>query len=700
MALSFLSLLYLQVSYIEEMVKMRRGQFEENVNRSLVQSVRNLELVETKKYLEADVAATERAARLAEQFNLNKGKGSDDILQQHHQYTITSPDGSMYSTFEFKTITNRPSSVPKVIISTGKNIPQTSRTLQEIIKERYVYQRALLDEVIYNILYTASDKPLKERINFKQLDHFIKSELLNNGLDLPYHFTVTDRDGKEIYRCSDYAYDGEKIYSRLLFENDPPAKMGYVNIFFPTMDDYIFSSVKFMIPSIIFTIVLLITFIFTIYIIFRQKKLTEIKNDFINNMTHEFKTPISTISLAAQMLNDPAVGKSPVMFKHISGVINDETKRLRFQVEKVLQMSMFERQKATLKKKKIDANELVNGVINTFRLKVESCHGTLDAELQATDPFIFVDEMHFTNVIFNLLDNAVKYKRADVDISLKVRTWNEANKLHISVEDNGIGIKKENLKKIFDKFYRVHTGNLHDVKGFGLGLAYVKKIITDHNGSIRAESELNVGTKFIIVLGDEGVKGYQKGKYDMIVTDVMMPVKDGFSMIQEIKQINSEVPVIFLTAKTMKEDILEGFKIGADDYISKPFSMEELTLRIEAILRRVRGKKVKENTMYNIGNFTFDTQKQLLTIGDKQTKLTTKESELLSLLCSHANEILQRDYALKNIWIDDNYFNARSMDVYITKLRKHLKADPSIEIINIHGKGYKLITPDEEQQEA
>ena len=709
MALSFLSLLYLQVSYIEEMVKMRRGQFEENVNRSLVQSVRNLELVETKKYLEADVAATERAARLAEQFNLNKGKGSDDILQQHHQYTITSPDGSMYSTFEFKTITNRPSSVPKVIISTGKNIPQTSRTLQEIIKERYVYQRALLDEVIYNILYTASDKPLKERINFKQLDHFIKSELLNNGLDLPYHFTVTDRDGKEIYRCSDYAYDGEKIYSRLLFENDPPAKMGYVNIFFPTMDDYIFSSVKFMIPSIIFTIVLLITFIFTIYIIFRQKKLTEIKNDFINNMTHEFKTPISTISLAAQMLNDPAVGKSPVMFKHISGVINDETKRLRFQVEKVLQMSMFERQKATLKKKKIDANELVNGVINTFRLKVESCHGTLDAELEATDPFIFVDEMHFTNVIFNLLDNAVKYKRADVDISLKVRTWNEANKLHISVEDNGIGIKKENLKKIFDKFYRVHTGNLHDVKGFGLGL---KNNMDERMRILLCEDDENLGMLLreylqakgyeadLFLNGDEGVKGYQKGKYDMIVTDVMMPVKDGFSMIQEIKQINSEVPVIFLTAKTMKEDILEGFKIGADDYISKPFSMEELTLRIEAILRRVRGKKVKENTMYNIGNFTFDTQKQLLTIGDKQTKLTTKESELLSLLCSHANEILQRDYALKNIWIDDNYFNARSMDVYITKLRKHLKADPSIEIINIHGKGYKLITPDEEQQEA
>ena len=224
------------------------------------------------------------------------------------------------------------------------------------------------------------------------------------------------------------------------------------------------------------------------------------KNDFINNMTHEFKTPISTISLAAQMLKDPAVGKSPAMFQHISGVINDETKRLRFQVQKVLQMSMFDRQKATLKMKELDTNELITGVINTFALKVERYNGKIESDLKATDPIIFADEMHITNVIFNLMDNAVKYKRPDVDLQLMVKTWNEPGKVMISVQDNGIGIKKENLKKIFDKFYRVHTGNLHDVKGFGLGLAYVRKIIQDHKGTIRAESELNVGTKFIIAL--------------------------------------------------------------------------------------------------------------------------------------------------------------------------------------------------------
>ena len=196
--------------------------------------------------------------------------------------------------------------------------------------------------------------------------------------------------------------------------------------------------------------------------------------------------------------------------------------------------------------------------------------------------------------------------------------------------------------------------------------------------------------------GEAGYKAFQKGKFDICVLDVMMPKKDGFTLAQDIRTSNPEMPIIFLTAKTQKEDILEGFKLGADDYITKPFSMEELVYRIDAILRRVKGKKNKESTLYHIGNFTFDTQKQLLTIGDQQTKLTTKENELLALLCSHANEILQRDYALKTIWIDDNYFNARSMDVYITKLRKHLKDDPQIEIINIHGKGYKLITPEEE----
>ncbi len=195
--------------------------------------------------------------------------------------------------------------------------------------------------------------------------------------------------------------------------------------------------------------------------------------------------------------------------------------------------------------------------------------------------------------------------------------------------------------------------------------------------------------------GEKGYKEFLKGQYDLCVLDVMMPKKDGFTLAQEIRNVNREVPIIFLTAKALKEDVLEGFKIGADDYITKPFSMEELVFRIGAILRRVKGKKEKEITVYKLGKFTFDKQKQVLVSPDKTQKLTTKESDLLALLCANLNDILERNYALKSIWIDDNYFNARSMDVYITKLRKLLKSDPSIEIINIHGKGYKLVAPEE-----
>ncbi len=193
--------------------------------------------------------------------------------------------------------------------------------------------------------------------------------------------------------------------------------------------------------------------------------------------------------------------------------------------------------------------------------------------------------------------------------------------------------------------------------------------------------------------GESGYKAFMKGKFDMCLLDVMMPRMDGFTLAREIRMTNSEVPIIFLTAKNLKDDILEGFKLGADDYLTKPFSMDELVYRMEAILRRVKGKSQRANVRYQLGKFIFDTQRQILTIGEKQTKLTTKECELLTLLCTHVNEVLERELALKTIWIDDNYFNARSMDVYITKLRKHLKDDPAIEINNVHGKGYRLIVP-------
>ncbi|MBQ8274113.1 MAG: response regulator transcription factor [Bacteroidaceae bacterium] len=194
--------------------------------------------------------------------------------------------------------------------------------------------------------------------------------------------------------------------------------------------------------------------------------------------------------------------------------------------------------------------------------------------------------------------------------------------------------------------------------------------------------------------GEAGYRAFMKGHYDMCLFDVMMPKMDGFTLAKEIRLVNQEVPIIFLTAKNLKDDILDGFKVGADDYLTKPFSMDELVFRMEAIMRRVKGKVKKVQTVYQLGAYTFDTQRQLLTMGDVNTKLTTKESELLALLCAHGNQVLERELALKTIWIDDNYFNARSMDVYITKLRKHLKGDDRIEINNVHGKGYRLIIPE------
>ena len=193
--------------------------------------------------------------------------------------------------------------------------------------------------------------------------------------------------------------------------------------------------------------------------------------------------------------------------------------------------------------------------------------------------------------------------------------------------------------------------------------------------------------------GEAGYKAFVKGEYDMCLLDVMMPKMDGFTLARERRMITSEVPIMFLTAKNLKDDILEGFKLGADDYLTKPFSMDELVYRMEAILRRVKARNKQMAVRYQLGRFVFDTQRQLLTIGDKSTKLTTKESELLTMLCTHMNDVLERDLALKTIWIDDNYFNARSMDVYITKLRKHLKDDPNVEINNVHGKGYRLVVP-------
>lgn len=223
--------------------------------------------------------------------------------------------------------------------------------------------------------------------------------------------------------------------------------------------------------------------------------------------------------------------------------------------------------------------------------------------------------------------------------------------------------------------------------------AHILLVEDDDNLSMLLQEYLNAkGYKTdLFTNGESALKTFKNKSYDLCLIDVMMPLMDGFTLAKEIRILNKKVPIVFLTAKSLKNDVVEGFKIGADDYITKPFSMEELLFRIEAILRRTKGLITSEKTFYNIGEYVFNTDTQELIYKDEVIKLTTKETELLSLLCQNINQVLDRNYALKKIWLDESYYNARSMDVYITRLRKHLSKDPRIEIMNIHSKGFKLI---------
>lgn len=481
--IAFISLLYLQGSYAKEMIRMRQEQFDENVLRSLDQASRELEKIETYRYLQT-------------------------VLTQHgiESRGTTSPD-SLY-------ITDLPQLTDTIISITGNmslgslsvnrynRLAETISKLQKHVREAFIYEQGILDEVIYAVMYQASEQRFQDRLNPSVLDGQLRNALQANGITLPFHFIVYTSDGREVYRCEDYTEEGsEPSYQQVLFRSDPMGQMGTVMIHFPDQKHFIRGVASYVAPAMGFTVILLITSLITIYLVVRQKRISEMKNDFVHNMTHEFKTPISTISIAAQMLADKSVNKNAETYERLGNVIDGETRRLRYQVEKVLQMSLFDNNNIALKLQELDANEITENVVDTFSLKVSQIGGTLDMRLEAYNPFINADEMHFTNVIFNLLDNAFKYRKEAEPLAILVHTYNQGEThFCISISDNGIGIQKDNLKRIFDKFYRVHTGDQHNVKGFGLGLAYVQKMVELHHGTIKATSELGKGTKFTITL--------------------------------------------------------------------------------------------------------------------------------------------------------------------------------------------------------
>lgn len=453
MGICFVVLLYLQFGYAEAMIAVRREQFTEGVLRSLDATSRDMERNETMIYLRELVSVH------GDSLDLYSSPYSSDV-------TVSG-----------------------------------MRALQRRIRNAYIYRREVLDEVIFRVLYASSEMDFEKRIDRDLLLQSLRRSLAANGIDLNFHYRIFDSEGKEVARCSDYDPKGEDYsFTQTLFRNDTSSKMGVVCIHFPEQNKYIMRVAKTIYLALLFTLFLFVTFLLTVYLVVRQKKVTEMKNDFINNMTHEFKTPISTISIAAQMLSDTKLPKSQETYERLGGVIYGETKRLRFQVEKVLQMSLYDRGNIAMKLQTLDANKVIDSVIQTFNIKVAQNGGCIDTRLDALNPNICADEMHFTNVIFNLMDNAVKYKRDDVSLHLEVSTWNTDGHLCIQISDNGIGIPKDDQKRIFEKFYRVHSGNTHNVKGFGLGLAYVHKMITLHHGTIKATSELGKGTSFLITL--------------------------------------------------------------------------------------------------------------------------------------------------------------------------------------------------------
>ncbi|GHT19280.1 two-component sensor histidine kinase [Bacteroidia bacterium] len=491
MIFAFSGLLYLQISYVRIILDTQESRFVDAVRRSLYQVSYNLELDETEQSLAEQLFAFDR------KFIHKRTPVVSSFNNKIQQRLTFGPINQQLTTRAIEIHVRDLSS------SFGKNdINAASLRIQSALEDRYFYQQNLLEKVIRNAM-KASEKPIEERINFSNLESSIRLELASNDLeDVPFVFAILSRANRVVFAGPGYVPENLKhIYSQILFPKDSGNNLYTLQVAFPTQHKYVMESITFIMPSIVFTFVLLLVFISTMYVIFRQKHLTEMKSDFINNMTHELKTPVASISLAAQTMNDTDVSLSPHLMEHAKQVIIDESKRLVFLVDKVLQMSLFESSKATqFKRAQLDANDLLANTASTFALRVDSAGGTVDVDLQALDSTIVVDKLHFTNVLFNLMENAVKYRRPEVPLRLMARTANVGEHILISIEDNGIGIRKEDTKKIFDKFYRVHTGNRHDVKGFGLGLAYVNRIITELDGTIKVESELGVGTKFIISL--------------------------------------------------------------------------------------------------------------------------------------------------------------------------------------------------------
>lgn len=368
--------------------------------------------------------------------------------------------------------------------------------------ELYTQQSRMAQDVFNNFMNVNKVVPIEEKLNRKILDSLLTIELKNKGITTQFEFGVFNpaRNKLKIQKTGRYPNELlNKSFAFTLYPGEMQVSPNYLMMYFPKMKRFLISRLWVLLSiSVVLTLVIIISFVFTISTIFRQKKLSEIKNDFINNMTHEFKTPISTISLACEALKDKDIIKSEDIYGTYIRMIDEENKRLGGMAEKVLQTAVLDKGRLKMKKENVNIHKIILNIAKNTKIQIERKNGEIITDLKADHHILSADKMHITNVIYNLLDNANKYTLVDPEIIISTKNTNAG--INITISDNGIGISKNDQKKIFEKLYRVSTGNIHDFKGFGLGLNYVKAIVENHGGKISLESELKKGTKFTIFL--------------------------------------------------------------------------------------------------------------------------------------------------------------------------------------------------------
>ncbi len=399
--------------------------------------------------------------------------------------------------------------VVKAMYATGQELMEQKGTLPSLKNRR---MRPNLtwpsDQLMMELMKPST---ISEKFTTFEVEEKLRKHFNAQGLkDTQFEFVITSDAGFLTYdelRSRNFDKVVEDTLRNLRFINPLQVPGGsnleglvpeeVMMVVVPNVKHIVFRELRWMLAgAILFTLILLAAFYVTVSALLRQKKLSEIKNDFINNMTHEFKTPLATISLAVDALRTEKVSNDKDKMQYFTGIIKEENKRMNKQVETILQAALMDRQEIQLNKRPVKVHAVIEQVLENFDLQLQNKNGRVDIQLNAKDDLIQADEVHFTNLINNLVDNAVKYSKDN--LLLKIQTQNTGKSVQIRIEDNGIGMSKESLKRIFEKFYRVHTGNLHNVKGFGLGLSYVKNIVDAHNGKIKVESTLGKGTTFII----------------------------------------------------------------------------------------------------------------------------------------------------------------------------------------------------------